>query len=174
MYYNSCIPFQAFGTYSFVRANDVQSTGSQRLSIRTFLIGVQHIQLSCYLPVRICKNRILNRRIWLQNKKNTTTVHIKNLYQQVLDDRRGARFVLRRWTIMYIPCKLQCPWSSASDPAQSRWTDRAASLLVFWTPVRTPRSCPAPLCKLGWNRLQYTQGKISHHLQRHRCNKPWI
>jgi hypothetical protein len=33
---------------------------------------------------------------------------------------------------MYTPCKLQCPWSSASDPPQSRWTDRGASLLVFW------------------------------------------
>ncbi len=69
MYYNSCIPFQASGTYSLVRANDVQSTGSQRLSIRIFLIGVQHVQLSCYLPMRICKNSILKRRIWLQNQK---------------------------------------------------------------------------------------------------------
>ncbi len=93
-----------------------------------------------------------------KTKKKTTTVHRKNLYQQILDDRRGARFVWR-WTIMYIPCKLQCPWSSASDPAQSQWTDRAASLLVFWTPARTPRSCPAPMCKLGWNRLQCTLRK---------------
>jgi hypothetical protein len=31
------------------------------------------------------------------------------------------------------------------------------------------------LCKLGWNRLQCTQqGKINDHLQRHRCNNPWI
>ncbi len=107
------------------------------------------------------------------NKTNKN--YIQNPYQQILDDRRGAKLVLRKWTIMYTPCKLQCPWSSASDPPQSRWTDRAASLLVFWTPARTPRSCPAPLCKLGWNRLQCTQqGKINDHLQRHRCNNPWI
>jgi hypothetical protein len=80
MYYNSCIPFQASGTYSLVRANDVQSTGSQRLSIRIFLIGVQHVQLSCYLPMRICKNSILNRRIWLQNQKKKQPQFTEKIY----------------------------------------------------------------------------------------------